>query len=157
MGIAWVCFVAVWSARAQSAAIPDDTAPAARLLSAKQGRAIVKAAHALQTPARGTQDCSHVIHAVYQNAGFDYPYQSSFDLYAGAQAFARVKSPHAGDLVVWPGHVGIVVNPSHHSFYSLVRTGLEEQDYEGPYWRSRGTPRFYRYKLAAGNVVAAAQ
>jgi hypothetical protein len=97
-----------------------------------------------------------LIHQIYQSAGFAYPYQSSFDLYSGAEKFARVKSPHAGDLVVWPGHVGIVVNASQHSFYSLVRSGLEEQDYDGPYWRSRGSPRFYRYRIDSGVVDVAA-
>ncbi len=140
---------------AQSAAFSEDPVAGSRLLSEKQGRAIVKTAWKLQQAA-GAHDCSHLIHQIYQSAGFDYPYQSSFDLYAGAERFARVKSPHAGDLIVWPGHVGIVVNASQHSFYSMVRSGLEEQDYEGPYWRSRGTPRFYRYRIDSGGVVEVA-
>ena len=126
---------------------PKIVAPRARLLSAKEGRVIVNVALGLERPALDTLDCSHLIHAVYENAGFEYPYQSSHDLYVSAEKFERVKSPHAGDLIVWPGHVGIVVNPSQHSFYSLVRTGIEQQDYAGPYWKSRGTPHFYRYKL----------
>jgi hypothetical protein len=122
----------------------------------KEGRSIVTAARRLGRPARGTQDCSHLIHEIYRIAGFEYPYQSSFELYAGAEEFARVWSPHAGDLIVWPGHVGIVVNPLQHSFYSLVRTGLDEQDYEGQYWKSRGSPRFYRYKVQNSRVLNAA-
>jgi hypothetical protein len=58
-----------------------------------------------------------------------------------------VRHPQPGDLIVWPGHVGIVLKPLEHSFYSLVSTGLEAQNYEGTYWRSRGRPRFYRYKV----------
>ena len=150
--VGWVCLLGLPLAYAESGA-PKASIPKDRLLTAKQGRAIVAAALDLDRPSRRTLDCSHLIHAVYENAGFDYPYQSSYDLYAGAaEQFARVKSPHAGDLIVWPGHVGIVVNPSQHSFYSLVSTGAEQQDYEGPYWRSRGTPRFYRYKIT--NIAA---
>ena len=150
--VACVCLVLLSPAGVRSATFAEDAVAGARLLSEKQGRAIVKAAWKLQQVA-GARDCSHLIHQIYQSAGFDYPYQSSFDLYAGAERFARVKSPHAGDLIVWPGHVGIVVNASQHSFYSLVRSGLEEQDYEGPYWRSRGSPRFYRYRIDSGGVV----
>jgi len=95
----------------------------------------------------GAQDCSHVVHQIYADAGFEYPYVSSFELYAGNENFARVRHPQPGDLVAWPGHVGIVMEPAEHSFYSLVSTGLEAQNYDGPYWRSRGTPRFYRYKV----------
>ena len=150
--VACVCLVGLTPAGVRAAAFAEDAVAGSRLLSEKEGRAIVKAAWKLQGVG-GAQDCSHLIHLIYQSAGFAYPYQSSFDLYAGAEKFARVKSPHAGDLIVWPGHVGIVVNASQHSFYSLVRSGLEEQDYEGPYWRSRGTPRFYRYRIDSGGVV----
>lgn len=149
----WVAALAPLAA--QSAAFSEDSVAGSRLLSEKEGRGIVKTAWKLQQ-ATGPRDCSHLIHQIYQSAGFDYPYQSSFDLYAGAERFARVKSPHAGDLIVWPGHVGIVVNASQHSFYSLVSTGLEEQDYQGPYWRSRGSPRFYRYRIDSGGVVEVA-
>ena len=144
--LVWVCLLGLPLAYGGSGS-PKIVVPKARLLSTKEGRAIVNAALGLEPPALNTLDCSHLIHAVYENAGFDYPYQSSHDLYESAEKFARVKSPHAGDLIVWPGHVGIVMNPSQHSFYSLVRTGIEQQDYAGPYWRSRGTPHFYRYKL----------
>jgi hypothetical protein len=150
--VACVSLVLLSPAGVRSATFAEDAVAGSRLLSEKEGRAIVKAAWKLQRVG-GAQDCSHTIHQVYQSAGFDYPYQSSFDLYAGAEKFARVKSPHTGDLIVWPGHVGIVVNPSQHSFYSLVRSGLEEQDYEGSYWRSRGSPRFYRYRIGSGGVV----
>jgi len=153
--VACVCLAAFSPAGVRSATFGEDAVAGSRLLSEKEGRGIVKAAWKLQRIG-GAQDCSHLIHLIYQSAGFAYPYQSSFDLYSGAEKFARVKSPHAGDLVVWPGHVGIVINASQHSFYSLVRSGLEEQDYDGPYWRSRGSPRFYRYRIDSGVVDVAA-
>jgi hypothetical protein len=117
------------------------------LLNAEEGRTIVSAAWEQDQSARGTQDCSHLVHQIYLRAGFEYPYASSFDIYAGSEYFERVRTPQAGDLIAWPGHVGIVVDPMQHSFYSLVSTGLEAQDYLGPYWRLRGRPHFYRYKV----------
>jgi hypothetical protein len=125
--------------------MPKSVSASGRLLTAKEGRAIVTAAREQEQPVRGAQDCSHLVHQVYALAGFDYPYASSFDLYAGSESFARVKAAQPGDLIVWPGHAGIVFDTGQHSFYSLVRSGLQTEDYEGAYWRSRGRPRFYRY------------
>jgi hypothetical protein len=116
-------------------------------LSAPEGKAIVSAALEQDLGSSGAQDCSHVVHQIYVDAGFEYPYASSFDLYAGNENFERVRHPQPGDLIAWPGHVGIVLEPAEHSFYSLVSTGLEAQNYEGPYWKSRGRPRFYRFKV----------
>jgi hypothetical protein len=81
-------------------------------------------------------------------AGYPYPYASSFDLYAGIGSFVRVTRPQPGDLVVWRGHVGIVVDPVEHSFYSSVRSGLRTEFYDTPQWKARGPARFYRYAVA---------
>jgi hypothetical protein len=124
------------------------------LLSLKEGKNIAATAIDLDTSSRSAQDCSHLVHQVYSAAGFAYTYASSFDLYAGLQGnFQRVRHPQAGDLVAWPGHVGIVLDPRQHSFYSLVRSGLQAENYFSPYWRSRGTARFYRYILDSGSSV----
>jgi NlpC/P60 family len=155
LGLAWVCLIGLATTEAQ---IPDSTQKAAsptRLLTAEEGRSIMTAAWQQSSASWGTQDCSHLVHEIYRNAGFEYSYVSSTEMYAGNKSFARVKFPHAGDLIVWPGHMGIVVDPFKHSFYSLVTTGLEEQDYEAPYWRSRGRPRFYRYKVQNPIVLTA--
>jgi hypothetical protein len=128
-----------------------------RLLTVEEGRWILNAALQVDAPEPGTLDCSHLVHQIYANAGFTYPYASSFEIYAGNENFARVRFPHAGDLIVWPGHVGIVVDPAQHRFYSLVRTGLEELDYESPYWKRRGRPRFYRYKVENEGPLTAAK
>jgi hypothetical protein len=151
-----VCLLGL-SARAQVADSTPKKAPATRLLTLKEGRSIVNVALEQQQPARGTQDCSHLTHQIYTSAGFEYPYASSFELFSGNENFVRVKFPHAGDLIVWPGHVGIVVNPSQHSFASLGSTGLGVRDYESPYWKSRGQPRFYRYKVQNGTVLTTAK
>jgi NlpC/P60 family len=142
-------------ANAQAPSAPQGPVANSRLLSAEEGRAIVDAARDQEQ--RGAQDCSHLVHQTYLEAGFDYPYASSFELYAGDENFERVKRPQPGDLIVWPGHVGIVLEPLEHSFYSLVSTGLEAQNYEGTYWRSRGRPRFYRYRLENAEILTAAK
>lgn len=140
-----------------AAPLPQEAVETPRLLTLAQGREIAAAALQRDEPLRGAQDCSHLVHQIYSVAGYEYPYASSFDLYAGNGNFRRVKHAQAGDLVAWPGHVGIVLDPRRHSFYSLVRSGLQSEDYLGPYWRSRGRPRFYRYVLGAGAEVETAK
>jgi hypothetical protein len=157
LALGLACLLGVVSARAQNADEPQEKPSVTRLLTAEEGRAIADAALGQEQPARGTQDCSHLIHEIYESAGFEYPYASSFELFAGNENFARVRYPHAGDLIVWPGHVGIVVDPLQHSFSSLVSTGFDVQDYEGAYWKSRGRPHFYRYKVPNGGVLTAAK
>jgi len=90
-------------------------------------------------------DCSHLVHAIYQQAGFTYGYAPSSELYAGVDGFQRVKKPEPGDLVVWRGHVGIVIKPSQHIFFSVLTAGPGIDDYTAPYWKHRGKLRFYRY------------
>jgi cell wall-associated NlpC family hydrolase len=136
----------------QSTAPPDpkqnsaDTQPARkwRLLTRAEGRSILKAAWKHEQLTARAQDCSHLVHEIYSTAGHEFPYATSFDLYAGNPNFARVKHPQAGDVIAWPGHVGIVVNPGRHSFFSLVSSGAQAENYTSAYWRSRGYPRFYR-------------
>ncbi len=90
-------------------------------------------------------DCSHLVHAIYETAGFPYAYAPSDDLYVGIASFQRVKAPLPGDLVVWRGHVGIVIKPSRHTFFSSLSSGPDTDNYNSPYWKRRGQPRFYRY------------
>jgi len=120
-----------------------------RLLDSDQGLAILGAALESGHPAHAGADCSHLVHAIYEKAGFPYPYASSSDLYAGTDEFRRVAQPRAGDLVVWPGHAGIVVNPGQHTFYSALRSGFGVQAYDSAYWKGRGHPHFFRYVRSA--------
>src|SRR6266436_9196549 len=85
-----VCLIVVASARAQNADAPQEKPSATRLLTVEEGRSIADAAREQEQPARGTQDCSHLIHEIYGSAGFEYPYASSFELFAGNENFARV-------------------------------------------------------------------
>jgi len=94
---------------------------------------------------RSKVDCSHLVHEIYSRAGFAYPYANSSDLYSGINDFHRVTAPQVADLIVWPGHMGIIVSPTQHSFYSSLRSGVGVDFYDSSYWKERGKPRFYRY------------
>jgi hypothetical protein len=110
-----------------------------------EGRKILAAIPTVDAESESETDCSHLVHDVYEQAGFPYDYVSSRELYMGSTNFTRVRAPQAGDLVVWRGHVGIVIDPKEHSFFSFVRSGPDTQFYDSPYWRSRGIARFFRY------------
>jgi len=119
--------------------------PARQTLSKNDRSSVVSVAlHSKKTRHAG-RDCSHLVHSIYQRAGFPYPYADSEDLYEGAKGFQRVAHPEAADLVVWHGHVGIVIRPGQHQFFSLLSTGPGIDDYRSHYWKTRGQPRFYRY------------
>lgn len=93
-------------------------------------------------------DCSHFVQYLYELAGLDYDYAPSRMLYTGVESFRRVRHPKTGDLVVWPGHVGIVVDPEEATFLSAVRSGVKTQSYESGYWKHHGRPHFLRYRGA---------
>src|SRR5215469_16219785 len=126
-----------------------------RLLSADDGLAILGAALEGRYKAESRSDCSHLVHAIYEKAGFPYKYQRSSDLYAGVEEFHRVTQPQPGDLIVWPGHAGIVVSPAQHTFYSSLRSGFGMQPYDSVYWKGRGKPHFFRYVKAGPQTVLA--
>jgi cell wall-associated NlpC family hydrolase len=118
-----------------------------RTFSPDDGLSVIAAALDSHIRTTGEADCSHLVHAIYEKAGFPYPYASSTDLYAGSDDFRRVPLPQPGDLVVWTGHVGIVVNPAKRAFFSALRNGPGVDFYDAQYWKQRGQARFYRYKL----------
>jgi hypothetical protein len=116
-----------------------------RLLSADDRLAVIASALDSKTPRFAERDCSHLVHAIYERAGFSYSYATSDDLYDGAPGFQRVSQPQPADLVVWRGHAGIVIRPSRHVFFSFLTRGPGTDDYRSRYWSDRGQPRFYRY------------
>ena len=116
-----------------------------RLINSDEGLAIIAAALEIRSRRHAREDCSHLVHDIYQQAGFPYPYADSTELYAGIEAFRRVTHPQPGDLAVWRGHAAIVVNPVQHSFFSSTPSGLRVESYDLKYWKRRGAPRFFRY------------
>lgn len=116
-----------------------------RPLTLSEGLAILGAALDSRPHADFPSDCSHLVHELYGRAGFPYEYASSSDLYTGIDEFRRVESPQPGDLAVWRGHAGIVINPVQYSFFSVLRSGPGVDSYNSPYWKQRGRPHFFRY------------
>src|SRR6266478_236707 len=109
--------------------------PASGLLTADEGLAVLGAALASRYRVEAHSDCSHLVHAIYEKAGFQYPYESSMDLYAGN-----------------------VVSPAQRTFFSALRSGLGVQAYDSIYWKGRGQARFLRYvKATQGRVWVAAK
>ncbi len=126
------------------------------VLTPEDGLSVIAAALDARVKASRQPDCSHLVHAIYLQAGFPYPYASSSDLYDGTDDFERVTRPQPGDLAVWPGHVGIVVNPAQRVFFSRLRSGPGVDAYDAEYWKQRGQVRFFRYvKTAPGRVTTA--
>jgi cell wall-associated NlpC family hydrolase len=116
-----------------------------RALSPDEGLSVIAAALDAKLRRDGGYDCSHLVHAIYERAGFRYAYANSDDLYDGVEGFRRVWQPQPGDVIVWHGHAGIVVRPSRHVFFSFLNAGPGIDDYQSSYWTARGIPRFYRY------------
>ena len=119
-----------------------------RALTRSEGLAILDVALDSRYHAEFPFDCSHFVHGVYERAGLPYEYASSSDLYAGIDEFRRVARPQPGDLAVWRGHAGIVIDPVRHSFFSVLRSGPGFASYDSPYWKQRGRPHFLRYVKA---------
>ncbi len=129
------------------------TTTSSRPLTPDEGLAILGAALDSRHHPVSTADCSHLVHALYERAGFHYAYAPSWDLYLGIDEFQRVTNPQPGDLAVWRGHAGIVVNPVQRSFFSLLNSGPGVDSYDAPYWKQRGRPHFFRYVKAAPSTV----
>lgn len=90
-------------------------------------------------------DCSHFVQYLYEQAGLYYGYAPSKTLYEGMDGFKRVAHPKPGDLIVWRGHVGVVVDPDETTFLSALRSGVKVSSYQSHYWLRRGKPHFLHY------------
>jgi NlpC/P60 family protein len=132
---------AIASENASRPVDPDTS----RTLTPDDGLSVIAAALDSRVHLHPGRDCSHLVHAIYDRAGFPYSYVSSSSLYVGTNEFQRVAHAQPGDLVVWRGHVGIIVNPARHIFFSTLRSGPGIDTYDAPYWKQRGQMRFYRY------------
>ncbi|HEY6181623.1 MAG TPA: NlpC/P60 family protein [Terriglobales bacterium] len=146
-----------FSTAQQSKVVPAPTAvkaPLVPLLGAEDGLAVLASALDFRNRASEKADCSHLVHDIYERAGFAYEYVTSNDLYTGTDEFRRVTRPQPGDLIAWPGHVGIVVSPTRHTFYSSLTSGLGVESYDSDYWKRRGHPHFLRFVKDAATAVA---
>jgi cell wall-associated NlpC family hydrolase len=139
-----LCVCSAQQAPPQTASVGHARRPT-RTLTPDDGLAVISAALDPKVRRYAGHDCSHLVHAIYDRAGFPYEYASSDDLYDGIEKFQRIAHPQTGDLIVWHGHAGIVVRPSRHVFFSFMSAGPGIDDYQSSYWTSRGEPRFYRY------------
>ncbi len=136
-----LCLATASGALGQNVRPASAGTPGPRPIARTEGRKILATLPTADAESESETDCSHLVHDVYERAGFPYNYVSSRELYIGTANFTRVRAPQAGDLVVWRGHVGIVIDPKQHSFFSSVRSGPDTQFYDSPYWRSRGFSR----------------
>ena len=153
-------FAALSLSPLRAAASQEDHHETYRLLTRDEGLEIVDAISDHHPSLRGKRakpDCSHLVNDIYDVAGFPYPYAKSADLYHGHTSFIRVNAPQPGDLIVWRGHVGLVLDPRQHLFYSSLHSGPETENYTSAYWRRRGTPRFYRYRATANDSILTAR
>src|ERR1700722_1484369 len=142
-----LCLAMASAALGQNVRPAAAETPGARPIARTEGGKILATIPMVDAESESETDCSHLVHEVCEQAGFPYDYVSSRELYIGSTNFTRVRAPQAGDLVVWRGHVGIVIDPQEHSFFSSVRSGPDTQFYDSPYWRSRGIARFFRYMI----------
>jgi hypothetical protein len=147
--VAW-CLATASAALGQNIRPASAEKPGPRTVGRTEGRKILATIPTVDVESESETDCSHLVHDVYERAGFPYDYVSSRELYTGSANFVRVRNPQPGDLVVWRGHVGIVIDPKEHSLFSFVRSGPDTQFYDSAYWRSRGIARFYRYVTETG-------
>jgi hypothetical protein len=108
----------------------------------KSVRSLIEVGFALR---HASLDCSHFVHALYERLGRHYQYATSRRLYHGFTGFQRTQQPMPGDLVVWPGHVGVVLEPRQQSFLSSLASGIKVSSYSSSYWLAKGQCRFFHF------------
>ena len=131
----------------------SESDAARRLLTWSEGVQVIKIAWKNLSKFDSAIDCSHLVNQIYEQAGLHYQYATSNELYQGVDGFERVRTPQPADLIVWPGHVGVIVNPQEHSFYSSLNSGLKIDSYDSATWRARGPARFFRLIVLNGDRI----
>ena len=133
--------------------LPSESDAGQRLLTWSEGVQVIEVAWKNLSKFDSAIDCSHLVNQIYELAGVPYQYATSNELYQGVDRFERVQTPQPADLIVWPGHVGLIVNPQEHSFYSSLNSGLKIDSYDSATWRARGPARFFRLVMQNGERV----
>lgn len=102
-------------------------------------------------------DCSHFVYQVLNGARqkvaearkdpapqlVDYRSTSTIE---ASNLFFPVDIPLPGDLVMWDGHVGIVVDPAAGTFVGAqTSTGVAQANYLNGYWKNKGVKKFLRF------------
>jgi hypothetical protein len=79
--------------------------------------------------------CNQFVIAVLRSSvAADFPNTLAND-FQFSPRFQKVDSPAAGDLVHWPGHIGIVLDPDLGEFIgSQTSTGVAIANYKKGYW-----------------------
>jgi len=125
-----LCLVTASVALGQNIRPTSAETPGPRPIAIMEGRKILATIPSVDVESESEKDCSHLVHDVYEQAGFSYDYATSRELYiGGSTSFTRVRVPQVGDLDVWRGHVGIVIDPKQHSLFSFVRFGPDTCSY----------------------------
>ena len=93
--------------------ISNRTQKIDRTLTPDDRLALIAAALDARDRQDSVRDCSHLVHAIYEQAGFAYAYASSTDLYSGVEGFQRTTRPQpviwwygAGTSASWSGPRG---------------------------------------------------
>lgn len=102
-------------------------------------------------------DCSHFVYQVLNGArkqvadASNSPepqivdYRSTGTIEASG-LFIAVTIPQSTDLVLWDGHVGIVIDPTAGTFIGAqTSTGVAEANYLTGYWKDKGVKKFLRF------------
>jgi lipoprotein Spr len=101
-------------------------------------------------------DCSHFVYQVLNAARTRVAADGSFSTqlvdYRSTSAMENsgvwlpTQLPQPGDLVMWDGHVGVVLDPAAGRFIGAqTSTGVNEASYATGYWSQRSGRRFLRY------------
>ena len=99
-----LCLATASAALGQNVRPASADTPGPRPIARTEGRKILATIPTVDAESESETDCSHLVHDVYEQAGFPYDNVSSRELYIGNTNFTRVRAPQAGDLVVWrPG------------------------------------------------------
>jgi cell wall-associated NlpC family hydrolase len=102
-------------------------------------------------------DCSHFVYQVFNGArqrvasAANMPepqimeYRSTSTIEA-SNVFIAVNTPQPTDLVMWDGHVGIVIDPTAGTFIGAqTSTGVAESNYLTGFWKNKGVKKFLRF------------